>query len=572
MKWLASLIFILLLWPLTATAEIPTAIKTDFAPLTGYIVMPVGDEFLIDLDAADNLREGDILTLIMPGEKVIHPISKKVLGTLDMPKGFLQVTRIKSGYSYAKLLYAETPPKKGDKLKRFEQVPTVFHADPADSKLYQDLKAGLPQLDWLDENSQTAPLLTFTLKKNLLTVQNSSGMTLGSYQKIDGELQANQTRQTAASTFAAPSEPSASRSPLNKMVNNLMDSVGLGISKDPIGPPGIIYNQEALKKQGIWMGPALAGNPVGIAVADLDNDGQLETAVAMETELLITWISQQQQQEEARVELPAGTKLLSLDAIDLDRNGVAELYLTAAKDQELKSMVIEYNGSDYQKTITDIPWFLRTMEYPGSGRILVGQRTKDEDHPFFGSPFKVVRTGDQLSAGEELSLPDHSNLFSIQPLPGTDATKPLFAYLSQGDYLKVASSENELWESADYFGGTETLYYNTRQNDKNLPNPTYIQQRILPSPDGGILVAQNDGIRTLDRFRRFKNSRIIDLQWDGFSMRESWRTSGLNGYLADFAFADADNDGEDELVLIEKFKHESVVSEGRSSIVIYEMK
>jgi hypothetical protein len=90
-------------------------------------------------------------------------------------------------------------------------------------------------------------------------------------------------------------------------------------------------------------------------------------------------------------------------------------------------------------------------------------------------------------------------------------------------------------------------------------------------PGHEILVAQNDGQRMVQRFRRFKQSRIVSLAWNGFSMTENWQTSSQQGYLGDFTLADADNDGNAELVMAIKFKHGGLTEAARASIVIYEL-
>ncbi|NOQ52032.1 MAG: hypothetical protein GQ578_07455, partial [Desulfuromonadaceae bacterium] len=310
---------------------------------------------------------------------------------------------------------------------------------------------------------------------------------------------------------------------------------------------------------------------VGIAVADLDNDGRQETAIAMETYLLITQIAQGKMVEEGRIDLPPGEKLLSIDSLDLDRNGSQELYLTAVRDQRLISMCIEYTDSGYQITINHIPWFLRANELPGEGRVLLGQSMGDYEQPFHQQPFRVTREGNSLQKGQEFTLPAHANVYGFNSLSDS-SNQQFIAYLTKGDYLKVVSAAGtELWESSEYFGGSETNFYNKEDLDGDLINPIYIQQRILRTPAGEILVSQNDGTRVMQRFRMFKNSRIIALNWNGFALQESWRTSGLNGYLADFILADADNDGSDELVMVVKFKHKTILNPARSTVVIYEL-
>ncbi len=162
MKLIVKLSLLLLFcFPFNSLAEIPDQLKSDFESISGMIIMPIGDEFLVDLDASVNLHEGDILTLIMAGEKIIHPDTKEILGTLDLAKGYLQVTQVKSGYSYAKLLSEGMTPQKGDRVKRFEQTPTRFESSQPEGNLAEELKTALPHLNWLSDTDKINPELFF---------------------------------------------------------------------------------------------------------------------------------------------------------------------------------------------------------------------------------------------------------------------------------------------------------------------------------------------------------------------------------------------------------------------------
>ena len=175
-KTLTALLFILLFsGQLSTHAAIPSQMVNRFATLSGSIIIPIADEYLIDIDASAKLQIGDILTLVTPGEKVLHPITQEVLGTIDTPTGFLQVTRILSGYSYARLLYADTTPQKGNLIRRFDHVPSRFIAAQGDAaEFYRELKNLLPRLNWLQQNSAVEPLLFFTLDGGTLSVTTAS--------------------------------------------------------------------------------------------------------------------------------------------------------------------------------------------------------------------------------------------------------------------------------------------------------------------------------------------------------------------------------------------------------------
>ena len=573
MKLVLKLSFLLLFcFPFTSVAEISDQLKKDFAPISGTIIMPIGEEYLVDLDASVNLHVGDILTLIMSGEKVIHPVTKEVLGTLDEVKGYLQVTQVKSGYSYVKLLTTGVIPQKGSHVKRFEQTPTRFKSSQPDAQLAEELKIALPNLNWLSDNDKANPELIFLVADNNLKVINSAGAELKVYPIRNGQLLAPLTGDTNTDNFQFGVVPQKNKSFLNQAVDNLSKSIGFAQKDKRLENPGIIQSQQL--DNGIWVGPDLDGNPVGVAVADFDGDGQLETAVAMEDHLQILRMTAGKLHPVANIDFSTGVHLLSLDTVDMDANGTPELYLSANVGTKLSSQVVEFGEGNYQITMNQIPWFFRAVDLPQEGHILIAQFMGDSEAPFSGQPFRVNRSDNKLIQGTALPLPPGVNLFSFVPLKGAN-NGLLYAFITPDDYLQVKTPQGTtIWESVDHFGGTETSFYNDKETGTSaneLIQPVQIQQRLLTLPTGEILASQNDGSRLLERFRNFDKSRVVALKWDGSALQENWKTSGQTGYLADYTLADADNDGQDELVMVVKFKQQNLLQKGRSAVIIYEL-
>jgi hypothetical protein len=571
MKSLIKLLFcISLLSPVLALAELPKQVELDYAVLSGYVIMPINDEYIVDLDSSDNLHVGDILTLVKRGANIYHPETKEILGSVDIPTGFLQVTRINSGYSYAKLLSSDAEPKNGAQVRRFEQVPALFVDKTAgDGAIVRQVKMDLPQFKWLQTGDSDLPLLTFTLKPDALVVNTTDGSLLHRYSVSENQqlIAKTETVRRSYVNQSAKPEPGA----LKKAADSLLDVFNL-TEDDPFAPENIgVIRPGSAEKKGVWMGPNISGNPVGIAVADLDGDGLQETAVALDHKLLISHISQGKYSEKAEVPIPTGIKILSLDALDLDKDGSPELYLTATLRHEMVSFVVKYTGSSYEIVIDKVKWYLRAVELPGEGRVLIGQRKGSEKESFFGNPFYVHLKGNRLVKGDTIRLPGLSNMYSFVPF--TDNENRLhYAYLSQGDYLKVVSAGGvELWSSGDYFGGSETCFDNRKGNDGDSVLPTCIRARLVKTPDNEILVSQNDGQRLMQRWRKYRKSRLVALTWNGHAMDESWRTASQQGYLGDFVVADADNDGANDLVMAVKFKHAGYLNKARSAVVIYAM-
>ena len=133
-----------------ARAAVPEEIARDFAPLSGYVVMPADGEYLIDRGAADGIAAGDLFSVLRPGEQIVHPVTGKVLGSLDRVKGFLQVTRVRPRYSHARPLEVREKFAGGDVIRRYDRIPAAFLDTTGGGRpIYDRLRTALPDLEWV---------------------------------------------------------------------------------------------------------------------------------------------------------------------------------------------------------------------------------------------------------------------------------------------------------------------------------------------------------------------------------------------------------------------------------------
>ena len=298
----------------------------------------------------------------------------------------------------------------------------------------------------------------------------------------------------------------------------------------------------------------------------------MEVAVVLEKKILIARVIDGQFNEVAEVPVPGILQVLSIDALDLDNDGRAELYLSAHGASRLSSFVVQYDGSNYDIAINGVRWLLRAVTLHGEeDQTLVGQLIDSTERVFAGDVFRVQRKGGELVKGNPVDLPDQLNLFNF--ISFTDDKNQLnYLYLTDGDYLKVISADGEqLWGSDDYFGGSESCLMVKGELRDEVQIPYCMRPRFVMMPGNEIVAVQNDGQRLVQRYRRFKKSRLVALNWNGFALTDRWQTASQAGYLGDFALADADNDGKDELVMAVKFQHAGLTDVARSSVVVYEL-
>ena len=149
-------LFVALLCVPTQAAVIDEVAK-DFKPISGYVIMEAGGEYLIDLDASKGVSAGDLFSVMRPGKKIIHPVTGKVLGTLEEVKTILKVTRLQPGFSHTRVLGKGDGIKRGDQIRRYENIPALFwdYQGKGEPFFFQ-VRNTLPSLKWQDYSTAQA--------------------------------------------------------------------------------------------------------------------------------------------------------------------------------------------------------------------------------------------------------------------------------------------------------------------------------------------------------------------------------------------------------------------------------
>jgi hypothetical protein len=176
-------------------AAVADDIARDFKSISGYVVMAEGDEYIIDLDETHGISTGDIFSVIAPGKKIIHPVTQKVLGSLEEVKGILKVTRIKQGFSFARPVGKSGDIKIADPIRRYGNISAIFWDYTGKGQpFFLRLQKALPDLKWQAygnaqksrpsqpaANSETRNALTFILTDRQVEVRDPEFYVLRTY-------------------------------------------------------------------------------------------------------------------------------------------------------------------------------------------------------------------------------------------------------------------------------------------------------------------------------------------------------------------------------------------------------
>lgn len=302
-------------------------------------------------------------------------------------------------------------------------------------------------------------------------------------------------------------------------------------------------------ESGVWRSRLLPIQARGMALGDIDGDGRQEIVLLDGGRLLVYRLESGQLVELYSYEFPRATDCLSVDAADVKGGGRAQIYVTALRNKQPASFVLELEGSRLVKTADDIEYYLRAVNYPGQGPVLMGQKM-DYHSAFKPGIYRMRWSGKALEPDELLSSDSRVNVYSILPVKRED--RLVTVALLSDDYLHVFNGKDEEWRSADYFGGSN-LFVETypRSIPNEEPMREYLPQRLV-GVDGGryIAVVAHKGTVShwLARYKNYTSGEVKLLAWNPQGLSEAWVSPVLDGYICDIAVGDIDGDGHAELV------------------------
>ncbi|MCG6895471.1 MAG: VCBS repeat-containing protein [Desulfobacteraceae bacterium] len=387
-----------------------------------------------------------------------------------------------------------------------------------------------------------------------------------------------------------------------RVFDRTIASASAGMRQQPQGEPGIYTHPDKLLqndrgfylfddesgglRQGasaqFWKSRNFAHLINGVSVADVDGDGKNETVMVSEKDVLIYKYEDQRFYEAFKVEGPSTRVNIGVDTADINGNGIPEIFVTRLSSSRngVYSLVLEYQGDQFRTVEQDSSYFFRVVELPVQGEVLLGQKHR-YDHPFQKGFYEMAWENSAYRTRRFIPTAEEVNLLGVTIGDAMNNGMDSVVAYDRGDKLRIYDEAgHEVWRSSEPYGGS-SLFYSRRQEDKGQPeNRQYLPMRVLihyPESPGGktsviAVINKEMAQRKLETFRMFTDALIESISWDGLGLSRNWVTRKITGAVRDFAIADFDNDGTDELVAAVIIKEGQVAfSEKKSALIAYEL-
>ena len=396
----------------------------------------------------------------------------------------------------------------------------------------------------------------------------------------------------ADTTKPAPSSPPvAYRSHPEKLVpqqnqtapTSVPPSSPFVVSGEKSAPGGGAFIQPVQPQAGVfWRSRTFNLHMNGLALGDVDGDGRNETVVITDHQIHIYRHEGGQFIKISETKKDRKRYLIGVDIADINANGRPEIFVTALGIQKSKvrSQVLESDGVTYDIVVNDSPWYYRVSTSPGKDPVLLGQEPRRKG-PYKSAVYELEWNGTDYESNRQLVPAKKANALGCTVGDLRNDGGMTVAAFSASDTIQIFDDSGQLLNtSSDGYGGN-MLSVNLPVTQPGSMGPIqYLPLRLIINDLNGdgqneLVVVKNKELsgKHLERFRKFTKAQIVGLSWDGAGIAEVWQTRELTGRVADYAVADLEGDGRQDLVLILVSKEGRIIAtKPKANIIAYPLK
>lgn len=331
----------------------------------------------------------------------------------------------------------------------------------------------------------------------------------------------------------------------------------------------------------IWKSREFKTRIKGMAVGDVDGDGRNETVFITNRKVFIYRYSDGRFAKIQEIKGNRSDTFIGVDVADINKNGKSEIFITnlIQNSARLKSFVLEWNQSNFEKISGDPNWYYRVLNVPERGHVLLGQKRGVKDI-FMPGVYELKWSNGRYEPFERQNLPKPMNVYGFAYGDVLNNGQEMIVAFTPNDHIRILERNgNEKWKSSEPYGGGATYLEVPSRPGSSIGDVTemdrfYLPQRIRIADldrDGKneVIVVKNQDVagRLLSRLRIFKSGHIECLTWNTLGLSLKWKTQEISGYISDYAIADLNNDGRDELVFSVVAQTDTVLASARSFIV-----
>lgn len=532
-------------------------------PVSAKVVTQVDSQVLIDKGSANQITPGDIFAVVMAAKKVRDPQSGETIDTLIKYGDFLVATRVKQNMTYCKRLGRKGSISPGSRVNRFENLPIFFEDATGNGfQLFARLRNALPQLLW--HQYIAAPRSDLFAKGPGLLIRYTADKVavLNQENQILFLQKATVPSRTAAAQpkTEEPSAPLATEARSDR----LAASSNQGPKSEMRGESSAGFS----KKWGVRrISLPVGGEIEAVRVADLDHDGQPEVILGIGGKLVVGHLKNGKLTELGQYSTQDWKQIVAISALKDPGDRGDAVVVSALNDGRPVSRVFKFAAGEL-RPITDSGMLLATFA-PLSGKpFLLGVKGSDI-FDFNPSLYKVWFTAGKVQK-KPFDLQGARQPYGVIRLADAGG-HPLTVSLAPANHLRVTDTKGQiLWESGKTYGGSVKGIKIPQPGSRNTEDfkTLFLHAKLQRTLQGYVLVTEHEGPGLFANYPEYKNGRLVELSWNGFSLDVVKKSPSVGGMIVDFDQADLDQGGKRAIIAAVVYQQNGILQEAHSGLVI----
>lgn len=295
-----------------------------------------------------------------------------------------------------------------------------------------------------------------------------------------------------------------------------------------------------------WRTFSLPGGLI-IAMGDVDGNGSDDFAVSDGRNIRIYSVKDDFR-ELWNIKTEGEASHLSLDILDVNNNGRAEIFVTSAvnpgtintgdsalskDDMRLNSFVLEYDPAEGFKRISEnIPYFMRVL-----GKTLLMQRYSSSR--IFGGPvYKAKWNGSEYGPGVPFVLPEAVNIYGFAFVDWKNEGRPDVMTYDKDGYLCLYNDSRVLkWKSEKSYG---PFTFSFESRTRSLVNPAVkwaVRGRLMivkTARGQEVIAVSREAVVSVLPGLGANKAEVYSLWWDGSGMDRILIMDEIYGSVTDY--------------------------------------
>ncbi|MBI4847999.1 MAG: VCBS repeat-containing protein [Nitrospirae bacterium] len=500
-----------------------------FSPVSGVVTDVADGVVRIRLDGEVSVNKGMRFSVFRKGRPFYHPITNELIADMEDFTGTVEVKDEKQGEGLYACSIVQGDVKAGDTIRiSTSKVKLAFFQDKkSDWKLSEDFYSAIKDSGRFEILESYAPSSSTEDLVKLAKGLGAEVMLLFSTSFKD--------EKKFITTRLYWTEDA-------KMFADIEEAAGGAVN---MLAPAEEFLTSSLSNKEPWGSYKLAGGQL-IAAGDVDNNGITELVVSDGKNISI-YNLKEDLQELWSISGNIPERHLSIDVMDINNNGKAEIFVTSMiegsaiktndvrvkDDMRIKSFVLEYDpSSGYKRIKDDIPYFLRV-----SGRTLLMQKFTP-GRIFDGAVYEAEWKDGDYQPKRPLDLPAGINVYGFTYIDWQEKGQKQIMTFDDKGYLMMYDYNGHLMWQSDKSCGAPYLTFESETG--SIANPTKkwaVRGRLISVKTG-----RGQEIITVDRVPVAPNvpglgtggGEARSFWWNGSAMEEKVLLSELSGTATDY--------------------------------------